>query len=254
VFTHPYPSWEAACREQSPDVSEQLDRKSATALQLRDAYAAQGAAPIAAKRTMSWPVTATLMAAAARRGGRLAVLDFGGAFGEYFHQNAEFLKHLESVQWHVVEQPDLVERARRGHATAALHFHTELADALRAVTPDVVLLSSVLQYLPDPYGLLAELAAQKASFIAIDRTLLGTSLPDVVGVQVVPANAYNPPLSRDLKLAMRFVNAMRMHQALTAHYRLIDEFPSAFDSAGDRPNEYVFRGFIYERLGEFSGD
>ena len=247
MFTYPYPSWEAACHDQSADVSEQLDRKAAAAIQMREAYATQRSAAIAARRIVSWPVTATLMVAAARRGGRLSVLDFGGAFGEYFHQNGEFLKHLQAVEWHVVEQPDLVERALRGHATAVLRFHADLGEALRTVTPDVVLLSSVLQYLADPYGLLGELAAREPPFIAIDRTLLGTSLPDVVGMQVVPANAYSPALSQDLRLAMRFVNAARMHQALTARYRLLDEFPSYFDAAGDQPNEYVFRGFIYER-------
>src|SRR5579863_6713127 len=126
MFTHPYPSWDAAVRDQSTDLSEQLDRKAAAAIQMREAYVAQRSAAIAAKRIMSWPVTATLMAAAARRGGRLAVLDFGGAFGEYFHQNGEFLKHLQAVEWHVVEQPALVERALRGHATVELRFHADL--------------------------------------------------------------------------------------------------------------------------------
>jgi putative methyltransferase (TIGR04325 family) len=247
MFTHPYPSWEAACRDQSADISEQLDRKAQAALQMRESHAAQRTAAIAAKRIMSWPVTATLMAAAARRGGRLAVLDFGGAFGEYFHQNGEFLRHLQAVEWHVFEQPAVVERAMRGHATAALRFHADLGEALGAAAPDVVLLSGVLQYLPDPYGLLGELAAREPPFVAIDRTVFGTSLQEVVGLQIVPANAYDPPLSQDLRFAMRFVDAVKMHQALTARYRLIDEFPSAFDSAGDRPNEYVSRGFIYER-------
>ncbi len=196
---------------------------------------------------MSWPVTATLMVAATRRGGQLAVVDFGGAFGEYYYQNLEFLKHLSAVAWHVVEQPAVAARARRDGAPGALHFHDALDDALRAGEPDVLLLSSVLQYLPDPYGLLDRCVAARPRYVAIDRTLLGISVSDVVGMQVVPSNAYNPPLSQDLRLAMRFINVVTMHQRLSPRYRLLEEFPSYFDSAADRPNEYVFRGFIYER-------
>src|SRR5262249_16871596 len=108
MFAYPYPSWEQACRDQSPDLAEQLDRKEITVAQLRDTYAAGVTAPIAPKRTVSWPATATLMAAAARRKTGLTVLDFGGAFAEYYYQNIEFLRHLDGVRWHVVEEAALV--------------------------------------------------------------------------------------------------------------------------------------------------
>jgi putative methyltransferase (TIGR04325 family) len=247
MFTYPYPSWQAACRDQSPDPSEMLDRKEAAVLRMRDVQLAGRFEGIAPKRIMSWPVTACLMLAAARRHGHLRVLDFGGAFGEFYYQNSEFLKHLDSVHWHVVEEPALVERAGRRHATNQLHFHASLAEALGAGAPDLVLLSSVLQYVEDPYALIAECVAQEPPFIAIDRTPVGISVPDVVGIQVIPAAGYDPVLSRDLLIAMRFLNIHRAHGILSGGYRLLDEFPSYFDAAADRPNEYVFRGFIYER-------
>jgi len=46
----------------------------------------------------AWPVLSGLMWAAARNGGKLNVLDFGGALGSAYFQNKKFLKSLAEVR------------------------------------------------------------------------------------------------------------------------------------------------------------
>ena len=52
-----------------------------------------------------WPVLTGLMWAAARSGGSLNVLDFGGALGSSYFQSKNFLQSLPDLRWNVVEQP-----------------------------------------------------------------------------------------------------------------------------------------------------
>ena len=57
----------------------------------------------------SWPLLAGLMWVAARNGGVLNVMDFGGSFGSTYFQNKAFLRCLPSVRWNIVEQPKHVQ-------------------------------------------------------------------------------------------------------------------------------------------------
>jgi len=76
----------------------------------------------------SWPVTAGLMWAAARTGGRLAVLDFGGALGSSWFQHRNFLSVLPDVRWDIVEQPHYVAAGREHLQTVGLRFWSSIED------------------------------------------------------------------------------------------------------------------------------
>lgn len=135
----------------------------------------------------SWPVTAALMWAAAKSGGCLSVLDFGGSLGTSYFQNRKFLESLRRVRWSVVEQSHFVEAGRNHIEHEWLCFYPTIADCISIEKPNVVLLSSVLQYLEDPYAVLEELIDSGAELILIDRTpflLSGSS--DILKVQINP--------------------------------------------------------------------
>lgn len=114
-----------------------------------------------------WPLAAALLMVAARRG-HLSVLDFGGSLGSSYRQHAGLLDGVPTA-WGVVEQPTFVE-AGLEYEDDRLRFFTTIAECIEAITPNAAVLSSVLQYLPDPDSVLAEIAETDVDVIVIDRT------------------------------------------------------------------------------------
>jgi putative methyltransferase (TIGR04325 family) len=138
----------------------------------------------------SYPLLAALLLVASRCGGKLSVLDFGGALGSSYYQNRQMLSHLSPLHWHVVEQPHFVAAGHAEFEYAQLRFFPTVGAAWDAVAPDVVLLSSVLQYLENPGGLLREIADRGAPYILIDRTLVLEEGPERIVLQTVPPGIY----------------------------------------------------------------
>ena len=137
----------------------------------------------------TWPVLAGLMWAAARSSGRLNVLDFGGALGSSYFQNRKFLQSLPDVRWNVVEQPHYVDAGRKHIQDAQLQFYKTVEECLSEHQPNVILLSSVLQYLESPADLVSELNKIGAVCLVVDRTPF--TLQDKLVVQKVPAAIYS---------------------------------------------------------------
>jgi putative methyltransferase (TIGR04325 family) len=118
------------------------------------------------------------------------VLDFGGSLGSSYFQNRKFLEGLQSVRWSVVEQSHFVEAGRDHIQDERLTFYPTVAECVRAEKPNVVLLSSVLQYLEDPYVILDELMRSCAETILVNRTSFHDGENDLIGVQKVGEAIY----------------------------------------------------------------
>jgi putative methyltransferase (TIGR04325 family) len=102
--------------------------------------------------------------------GRLRVLDFGGSLGGTYHQVRKLIPESVDLSWEVVEQAGFVECGIRNFADAHLRFHLTIDDAIAAGKPNIVLLSSVLPYLEQPYETLAQIVNAGCEFILLDRT------------------------------------------------------------------------------------
>jgi putative methyltransferase (TIGR04325 family) len=134
-------------------------------------------------------VIAALLRAADPQG-RLDVVDFGGSLGSSYRQCRPLLDRLSHLRWHVVEQPSFVAAGRQEFSTEELGFSESLATLPPPLGPRVVLASSVLQYLAQPYALLDEIGALGASGLVIDRTPMGNTDDDRLCIQHVPAQIY----------------------------------------------------------------
>jgi putative methyltransferase (TIGR04325 family) len=137
----------------------------------------------------SLPVMAALTRAASARGDGLRVLDIGGAFGGLYRQFRAFGLRTR-VEWTVVEQTAYVELGAQHFQTAELRFSASLEDALADTPADVLLLSSVLQYLPEPLALVRRLAHWGPAQVVLDRTPCSALSRDILTVQHVPAAIY----------------------------------------------------------------
>lgn len=181
----------------------------------------------------AWPVLAGLMWAAARSGGRLNVLDFGGALGSSYFQNRKFLQTLPDVRWNVVEQPHYVDAGRKHIQDTQLQFYKTVEECLSENQPNVILLSSVLQYLESPADLISELNKIGAVCLVVDRTPFILQEKDKLVVQKVPATIYSASypmwifsLSEFEKLLARNWCIVASNLSPEGHVRITSDFVS----------------------------
>lgn len=185
----------------------------------------------------SWPLLAGLMWATARSGGRLNVLDFGGSLGSTYFQNHAFLKKVPDVRWSVIEQAEHIRVGKEFFEDDILRFYPTIDDYSAENTPDVIVLSSVLQYLENPYEILSRLLELHSDCIILDRTPFWEGGEDRICVQHVPASIY--PASYPIRILsknrfLKFVQRNKLN--VVAEFEALDKLSG--------PIELVYRGMI----------
>ena len=138
----------------------------------------------------SFPLLAALLYSASAEGGRLSVLDFGGAFGSSYHQNKGFLDHVRHLRWSIVEQGQFVAKGRELFQNDVLRFYRTIDECLAIEAPNFVLLSGVLPYIENPDALLARIAGSGIPYLLVDRTQAVRGQPTRIVVQKVPPHIY----------------------------------------------------------------
>jgi putative methyltransferase (TIGR04325 family) len=236
-----FSSWEEAARMCSFDQPEFLERvfsaanavARGSAIHMRDGS-------LFDEIQYSWPLLAGLMYAAARSGGRLVVLDFGGSLGTTYFQNRGFLDKLESVEWHIVERDVYCDVATHYVPHPRLHFHRSIeACCATGVKPGVILFSSVLQFLRDPWVLLAKIGDLPVRHVLIDRCSISTEKRDRLTVFRA-----STAVVADMTRPMWFFDEARLLAALGPDFSLIERF-SSFEDLPGIPSQ--FNGYILER-------
>ena len=137
-----------------------------------------------------WPILSCLLYISAINQGSLKVIDFGGSLGSFYNQHRKFFDRLNSVSWYVVEQADFVKCGQDEFETDTIKFRNSISDCLEESKIDVVLCSSVLQYLELPYLILAEIIKANPDFIIVDRTAFIEQSSDRLTIQNVPPSIY----------------------------------------------------------------
>ena len=218
-FSGDHESWEQALRGTTGYGDERiLQRVLEAELKVKRGEAEDARDGVTFSRIQfSLPMMAGLARAQARARGPLRVLDIGGALGGLYRQFKSFLPQVR-VSWTVVEQAGYVAAGRTHLASEELTFVTDMSEALVQGRIDVVLLSSVLQYLPDPYGLIRQVVSFNAPEVLIDRTTCSSLERDALTVQHVPPEIYPGSypcwvFSRD-----RLVEAFAAHYDVLATY------------------------------------
>src|SRR3569833_677119 len=135
-------------------------------------------------------VFVSLLLIVSRNGNCLSVLDFGGALGSSYYQNRAMLAHLSDLSWHVVEQPHFVTAGQAEFQNDHLRFYSTIEASWAARRPDVVMLSSVLQYLENPEELLARIGKLGPDYILVDRTPILDQGRERINIQTKPPNIY----------------------------------------------------------------
>lgn len=245
TFEGPFATWDEAMNHSTGYDSDQiLERVLSATLKVKHGKAVfERDAVLFEEIQYSWPITSGLLLTAAREGGRLSVLDFGGSLGSIYYQNRKFLQGLSDLRWSVVEQPHFVEAGRKLIQDDQLKFYPTIAQCVDAEKPNVVLLSSVIQYLEDPYAVLDELMRSGVGTILVDRTSFHDGENDLIAVQKVGDSIY--PASYPL----RILSKQNIINYLSESYDLLAEWLSPEGFVGFSPTQFSFNGFSMQRKG-----
>lgn len=139
----------------------------------------------------NWPLVAAVMTAAAAHG-RLNVLDFGGSLGSLWFQHKKYFKIIEDSVWNIVEQEKFVHIGRAEFEDQHLQFFNSAPDAIASNgKPSILILSSTIQYLREPYKVLANLCRLKIPYLFVDNSYFSSSGRDRLTVQTVPEEIYS---------------------------------------------------------------
>lgn len=152
----------------------------------------------------------------------LHLLDFGGSLGSVYFQNRKFLSCFRKISWEIVEQKHFTEAGRELlKGFPEISFQQSVEDVFRNGKPDIVLFSSVLQYLPDFQPLLQKVMDAECDYILIDRTPIFTENEKRrYCVQSVPPSIYTG------SYAVQIFGKNDFRDILSPHYFLFDDFSS----------------------------
>jgi putative methyltransferase (TIGR04325 family) len=189
----PYASWHDAQSQSSGYKSDVILSAVRTALlKVKSGEAAcERDSVVFDSKQYSFPVLAGLLHSASSARSPLTVLDYGGSLGSAYFLYRDLVCPNGSLSWLIVEQPQFVACGKRDFESTELKFFETLDDAWVATAPNVVLFSSVLQYLECPYDVLDQIARRAPHAIIIDRTPFHDGTSDIIAVQKVPPEIYD---------------------------------------------------------------
>lgn len=176
------------------------------------------------------------------KGEKLHVVDFGGSLGSSYFQHKHLFEHLKDLKWLVVEQKHYVEIGKKDIAHEHLQFYFTIKEALKEGSNQILMLSSVLQYIPEPYKLMEELLSYDFEHILIDRTGFIEREKEKITKQIVPEEIYKA------SYPAWFFNEHKFTNAFLQKYQIVNEFindvPLPMEIEGTK---VYWKGFYFKR-------
>lgn len=242
-FDGPFESWDLAKKSSVGYGDESIFRASfdsalavlgGSALFERDSV-------LFSKYQFSTPIVLGLMRAAAVNQGNLEVLDYGGGFASAYYRHLPFLKGVNSLRWHVVEQKRFAEAGAQLFKDENIKFHMTISEAVGQLTPNIVLISSALQYIENPYEIIDQISKIKPSpVVVIDRLPVSAANNDLIAIQKIPPSIYDA--SYPVRIFSKNCFLESFSQQWLLYYEELSPEGSMSTSNG---NEFKFEGFVF---------
>ncbi len=188
----------------------------------------------------SWPVLSALLWSASLNNNRLNLIDYGGSLGSSYFQNRKFLSHIENLKWNIIEQNNFVENGRKYFEDQKLRFYFNIDECLSENKVQLILFSSLLQYISEPYKIIDMLSDHPIDIVVVDRTSFINGNEDKITIQKVPQEIYNA------SYPFWVFNENKFKSAFLKYYDLITDFNND-DYLGEG---ICFKGFIFKRRNE----
>ena len=184
----------------------------------------------------SWPLLGIILSLIIKNN-RLRVLDFGGSLGSSYLQNRAFLKDIDDITWMVVEQSKFVKSGSKIYKNTdePIYFFESIEEAIQYAPPDIIIFSSVLQYLEDPWEIIGQAYMAGIPELLVDITPFSTKKVDRICVQKVSPRIY--PASYPCRIFSKEYFLKKMSEK----WNLVTEFNPYI-------NSYLgYRGFYFKR-------
>lgn len=140
----------------------------------------------------SWGVLSGLYLLSSLNNLKINVLDFGGSLGSSYFQNRNALGAKIKITWNIIEQEHFVKCGRTHFQNSELNFFENIQEyKVNYEYTDVLLLSSVIQYVSNPYQILTKLIELNPKAILIDITTFNYNSRDIITIQKVPPEIYD---------------------------------------------------------------
>jgi putative methyltransferase (TIGR04325 family) len=242
-FFGDYSSWEEAMKDSvGYDSDIILEKVKNSLLQVKEGKAIyERDSVLFDKIEYSFPVLAALLKIALENDGKLSILDFGGSLGSSYYQCKDFLGDIKELHWSIVEQPNFVECGKQYFENDQLKFYEDIETCLQYQKPDVILLSSVIQYLEKPYEFLEDLLEFDFSYILIDRTIFLMQGKISLAIHIVNPSIYKA------SIPTWFLDLKNILKILLSKYDLILSFDSFSGKISWNNNLIEDKGFFYKK-------
>ena len=119
---------------------------------------------------------------------KINICDFGGSLASSYFQNIKFLNKSQ-ITWNIFEQKMYVNYAKKNIKISNLNFFSDLDKVLKK-NIDLIIFSSVLQYLEYPNKILYKISKKKIKHIIILRTPF-TNKSELLKIQIIPKYIYD---------------------------------------------------------------
>lgn len=198
------------------------------------------------RKEYPYAIISALLYIAVRNNNKLNVIDFGGSLGSTWFQVRDFIPAEIEVSWSIVEQERYIKEGKEHFADDVLDFYYSIDECMTAKRNiNVILLSSVVQYLEKPHEFLDRLNAYKVDYLLFDRTaFVNGDVPDRLTLQIVSPEIY------EAKYPAWFFNESQFLKHFDS-YRLKADFLSFVEGEGRMSIDHKVvaydKGFFFER-------
>lgn len=187
--------------------------------------------------------TSILLSVAEKHKNQLNVLDFGGSLGSVYFKNKDYLRDLENLHWAVVEQSHFVNTGKKYIENNVIKFFNSLQDAFLGDNQyQILLLSSVLQFIRDPYELLKELISLDIEYILIERTPIIQTDSDQLTIQYIPPSIYSATYPA------WFLSEQKILSQFSSKYEIVETFISDDEPLIILPFKMRYKGYLLRRI------
>lgn len=179
-----------------------------------------------------------LLLISARNNNKLTVIDFGGSLGTSYYQNKKYLSHLTELNWYIIEQENYVTEGKKSFENEHVKFFHTMEECLQAnANPDLLLLSSSLQYIKNPYDMLRHIQSFNVPNLMFDLVGFNDEAKDRITIQHVPPVFYGVEASYPCV----FFDKNKLEKQMMENYEKEFEFIS-------EPQKYYlgFKPFRYQ--------
>ena len=240
-----YPNWEYAKTDCTGyDYPAILEKVISSVLKVKNGEAAfERDSVLFDKPDYSFPFLSALMWITGQCKGKLNVLDFGGSLGSTYFQYKLFFDKID-VKWNIVEQKEFVSKGKQYIEDDNLKFYYSISDCLKEHKPECLILSSVLQYLEEPYAQLNQMLGYGFNYILIARTAFINGNDDLLTVQRIPSQIYDASYPAWFLSFQKFLYAMEKNA-----YELVFEFDDKYTNPVILANNAsgFWKGFVFRR-------